>query len=152
MWNNPGGGNIQEVLFSHSIRIIDSGGQPQFHDLLSIFIPELSGLVSVFKLCEPLAVRGEVAFYKDGEQTCAPYESHYTNDQVIRHDLQVIQSEAARCGIEHMPNLVFVGTHLDKYSPVSCAESPDQEYERLQGIITEMMQYISKFHLHACYN
>ena len=80
-----------------------------------------------------------MAFYKDGEQTCAPYESHYTNEQVIRHDLQVIQSEAARCGIEHMPNLVFVGTHRDKYSPMSCAESPDQKDKRLQSIITEML-------------
>ena len=130
---------VQDVLVSHSIRIVDSGGQPQFHDLLSIFIPELSGLVSVFKLSEPLAVRGEVAFYKEGEQTCAPYESHYTNEQVIRHDLQVLQSEATRCGVEHMPNLAFVGTHLDTYSPESCSESPDEKDEKLRSIVTEML-------------
>ena len=134
-----GRGILLEVLVSHSIRIVDSGGQPQFHDLLSIFIPELSGLVSVFKLSEPLAVRGEVAFYKEGELTCPPYESHYTNEQVIRHDLQVIQSEATRCGIEHMPNLAFVGTHLDTYSPESCSESPDEKDERLCSIVTEML-------------
>ena len=134
-----GSGILLEVLVSHSIRIVDSGGQPQFHDLLSIFIPELSGLVSVFKLSEPLAVRGEVAFYKEGELTCPPYESHYTNEQVIRHDLQVIQSEATRCGIEHMPNLAFVGTHLDTYSPESCSESPNEKDERLCSIVTEML-------------
>ena len=133
------GDNSFEVLVSHSIRIIDSGGQPQFHDLLSIFIPELSGLVSVFKLSEPLAVRGEVAFYKKGELTCAPYESHYTNEQIIRHDLQVIHSEATRLGMKHMPNLIFVGTHLDKYCPNTCPESPDQKDERLCDIITEML-------------
>ena len=130
---------VQDVLVSHSIRIVDSGGQPQFHDLLSIFIPELSGLVSVFKLSEPLAVRGEVAFFKEGEQTCTPYESHYTNEQVIRHDLQVLQSEATRCGVQHMPNLAFVGTHLDTYSPESCSESPDQKDEKLKSIVTEML-------------
>ena len=136
-----GQAGIQEVLVSHSIRIIDSGGQPQFHDLLSIFIPELSGLVSVFKLSEPLAVRGEVAFYKEGELTCAPYESHYTNEQIIRHDLQVIQSEATHCSIDHMPNLAFVGTHLDEYSPSKCPESPDQKDEQLCSIITEMLPH-----------
>ena len=134
-----GGRGILEVLVSHSIRIVDSGGQPQFHDLLSIFIPELSGLVSVFKLCEPLAIRGEVAFYKEGELTCAPYESHYTNEQVIRHDLQVIHSDATHCGVEYMPNLAFVGTHLDQYSPNTCPESPDQKDEQLHSIITEML-------------
>ena len=133
-------GDTQEVLVSHSIRIIDSGGQPQFHDLLSIFIPELSGLVSVFKLCEPLAVRGEVVFYKEGKQVCEPYESHYTNEQVIRHDLQVIQSEAMRCGIEHMPNLAFVGTHSDiYYATKPCEESPDDKDEKLHRIIAEML-------------
>ena len=134
-----GASGMQDVLVSHSIRIVDSGGQPQFHDLLSIFIPELSGLVSVFKLCEPLAVRGEVAFYKEGELTCAPYESHYTNEQVIRHNLQVLQSEGTRCGVDHMPNLAFLGTHLDTYSPKSCSESPDEKDERLKSIITEML-------------
>ena len=134
-----GGGFIQEVLVSHSIRIIDSGGQPQFHDLLSIFIPELSGLVSVFKLCEPLAVRGEVAFYREGYLTCALYKSHYTNEQVIRHDLQVVQSEAMRCGIEHMPNVAFVGTHLDVYLSKSCSESADDKDSLLQSILTETL-------------
>ena len=132
-------GSRGEVLVSHSIRIIDSGGQPQFHDLLSIFIPELSGLVSVFKLCEPLSVRGEVVFYKDGKMTCAPYESYYTNEQVIRHDLQVIQSEATRSGLKHIPNLAFVGTHLDTYSPSTCSESPDDKDQRLHSIITEVL-------------
>ena len=120
---------ITEVLVSHSIRIVDSGGQPQFHDLVSIFIPELSGLISVFKLSEPLAVRGEVAFYKEGNLTCVPYESHLTNEQVIRQDLQVVQSEAVRCGLEHMPNLAFVGTHLDAYDPNTCPETPDEKDE-----------------------
>ena len=130
---------ITEVLVSHSIRIVDSGGQPQFHDLVSIFIPELSGLISVFKLSEPLAVRGEVAFYKEGNITCVPYESHLTNEQVIRQDLRVVQSEAVRCGLEHMPNLAFVGTHLDAYDPNTCPETPDEKDERLNAIITEML-------------
>ena len=134
-----GGFGMQEVIVSHSIRIIDSGGQPQFHDLLSIFIPELSGLVSVFKLSEPLAFHGEVAFYKEGKLTCTAYESHYTNEQVIRHDLQVIQSEAARSGVDRIPNLVFVGTHHDVYPSSSCSESPDEKDELLNSIITEIL-------------
>ena len=51
---------LKELLMSHSIRLVDSGGQPQFHDIVSIFIPELSGLISVFKLNEYLGVYGEV--------------------------------------------------------------------------------------------
>ena len=128
---------LKEVLVSHSIRIVDSGGQPQFHDLVSIFIPELSGLVSVFKLSEPLAAPGEVVIYDDGKAICSPYKSHYTNEQVIRHDLQAIHSEATQCGLEHMPSVAFVGTHIDLQQ--TCSETPDEKDERLHTIIMEIL-------------
>ena len=38
-----------------------------------------------------------------------PYPSYLTNEQVIRHDLQAIQSQASSNGVEDMPNLAFVG-------------------------------------------
>ena len=131
--------DVGEYFISHSIRIIDSGGQPQFHDLLFIFIPKLSGLVSVFKLCEPLAVQGQAAFYKKGKSVCKPYESYYTNENVIRHDLQVMYSETMCGGVECMPNLAFVGTHLDKYSQEECSESPDEKDKQLHNIITQIL-------------
>ena len=135
LMKNPA--ELKEVLVSHSIRIVDSGGQPQFHDLVSIFIPELSGLVSVFKLSEPLAAPGEVVIYDDGKAICSPYKSHYSNEQVIRHDLQAIHSEATRCGLEHMPSIAFVGTHIDLQH--TCSETPDEKDERLHTIIMEML-------------
>ena len=129
---------VGELLMSHSIRLIDSGGQPQFLELVSIFLSHISGFISVFKLSEPLSGHGKVAFYKQGEATNEPYESHYSHEQVIRHDLQVIQSEAARSGIEEMPNLAFVGTFLDQQD--TCPEeTPDKKDERLHSIITEML-------------
>jgi hypothetical protein len=40
--------------------MLDSGGQPQFHEVASIVVPAVTGIISVFKLSEPLAVHGEV--------------------------------------------------------------------------------------------
>ena len=90
---------VGELLMSHSVRLIDSGGQPQFLELVSIFLSHISGFISVFKLSESLSDHGEVQFYKQGELTNEPYKSHYSHEQVIRHDLQVIQSEAAHRGV-----------------------------------------------------
>ena len=129
--------DANDVLFAHSIRILDSGGQPQFHELVSIFLPGITGIISVFKLSEYLAVHGEVAFYRQGMVTNEPYESHYSNEQVIRHDLQVIQSEAAHTGMEEMPNLAFVGTFRDQQH--TCKETPEDKDERLRTIITEVL-------------
>ena len=128
---------VGELLLSHSIRLTDSGGQPQFHDLVSIFLSHITGFISVFKLSERLSDHGEVVFYNVGELINEPYESHYSHEQVIRHDLQAIQSEAACSDMEEMPNLAFVGTFLDEKD--NCSETPEQKDERLHSIITEML-------------
>ena len=128
---------VGELLLSHSIRLTDSGGQPQFHDLVSIFLSHISGFISVFKLSERLSDHGEVVFYNVGELTNEPYESHYSHEQVIRHDLQAIQSEAARSDMEERPNLAFVGTFLDEKD--NCSETPKKKDKRLHSIITEML-------------
>ena len=128
-----------EALLTHSIHLVDSGGQPQFHDIISIFMPGLSGLVSVFKLSECFSAHGEVAFYNTaGELTNDRYESYYTHEHVIRQDVLAIQCEATRCGTDEMANLAFVGTFLDEQNKCP-EESPEAKDERLHSIITEML-------------
>ena len=126
-----------EVLLSHSIRIVDSGGQPQFHELIAIFLAHISGFISVFKLNEALSEHGEVVLYDDGQPVNDPYESYYSHEQVIRHDLQAIQSEAIQSGMEEMPNLAFVGTFLDEHH--KCSETPDMKDKQLHSIITDIL-------------
>ena len=127
-----------ELFLDYSIRVVDSGGQPQFHEVVSIILRAVTGIVSVFKLSESLGVHGEVVFYKDGVQGNDPYKSYLTNEQVIRHDLLAIQSVASHSGTEEIPSLAFVGTFLDKKD--ACPEeTPDQKDERLHSMITDIL-------------
>ena len=128
---------MDDFIQSHSIRILDSGGQPQFHELASILLPGITGMTAVIKLSELLSARGEVAWYKDGVQVNVPYASYLTNEQVIRHTLQAIQSQASSSGTEEMPNLAFVGTFQDQQD--TCEETPDGKDKRLQSMITEIL-------------
>ena len=127
---------VRDFIVSHSIRILDSGGQPQFHELVSILLPGITGIISVFKLSQLLSLHGEVVWYKDGEKVNVPYPSYLTNEQVIRHDLQAIQSQASSNVEEDMPNLAFVGTFLDH---ICTEESPDEKDKRLHSMITEIL-------------
>ena len=129
---------LRDLILYYSIRLLDSGGQPQFHEIASIVVPAVTGIVSVFKLSESLGVHGEVVFYKDGEQGNDPYKSYLTNEQVIRHDLLAIQSVASHSGTEEIPSLAFVGTFLDQQH--ACPEeTPDQKDEQLHSMITEIL-------------
>ena len=131
-------GELRDLILYYSIRLLDSGGQPQFHEIASIVVPVVTGIVSVFKLSESLGVHGEVVFYKDGVQGNDPYKSYLTNEQVIRHDLLAIQSVASHSGTEEIPSLAFVGTFLDQQH--ACPEeTPDQKDERLHSMITEIL-------------
>lgn len=127
----------KEDLLLHSIHILDSGGQPQFHELIAIFLSHISGFVSVFKLNEKLSDHGEVVVYDDGEPINDPYESYYSHEQVIRHNLQALMTDAMQHGMEEIPSIGFVGTFLDKQD--ECSETPDDKDKRLHGIITEML-------------
>ena len=127
---------VRDFILSHSIHILDSGGQPQFHELVSILLPGITGIISVFKLSQLLSLHGEVVWYKDGKEVNVPYPSYLTNEQVIRHDLQAIQSQASSNGVEDMPNLAFVGTFLDH---ICTEESPDEKDKRLHSMITEIL-------------
>ena len=129
---------LKDLILYYSIRLLDSGGQPQFHEVVSILLPAVTGIISVFKLSERLNVHGEVVFYRDGVQANDPYKSYLTNEQVIRHNLLAIQSEARQNGVEEMPCLAFVGTHLDQQDDCT-KESPDQKDERLHSMITEIL-------------
>ena len=129
---------FSDLILYYSIRLLDSGGQPQFHEVASIVLPAVTGIVSVFKLSESLDVRGEVVLYKDGVQANDPYKSYLTNEQVIRHDLLSIQSVASHSGTEETPSLAFVGTFLDKKD--GCPEeTPDQKDKKIQSMITEIL-------------
>ena len=129
---------LSDLILYYSIRLLDSGGQPQFHEVVSIVVPAVTGIVSVFKLSESLGVHGEVVFYKDGVQGNDPYKFYLTNEQVIRHDLLAIQSVASHSGIEEIPSLAFVGTFLDQQH--ACPEeTPDQKDEWLHSMITEIL-------------
>ena len=129
---------LQDLILYYSIRLLDSGGQPQFHEVVSIVLPAVTGTISVFKLSEHLNVHGEVVFYRDGVDANDPYKSYLTNEQVIRHNLLAIQSEASQKEVEEMPCLAFVGTHLDLQDDCT-EESPDQKDERLHSMITEIL-------------
>jgi GTPase SAR1 family protein len=103
-----------ELLRREWLYIIDSGGQPQFHELLPTFVRHVSAVAFFVKLNETLATRPMIEYYsKGGVSACEPYQSSQTNLQIIQNCLQAMQ---ARCLVEDAakcPELFFIGTHHD---------------------------------------
>ena len=125
----------QNVMVTDWIQLIDSGGQPQFHELASIFVKNLSGYISVFKLSEPLCHHGEIQFFINNKPINTPYASTYSNEGTIRCTMRAVQSQGCKHN-ERITKLAFVATHRDE----DCSAEPlDVKNKKLHRILVEIL-------------
>ena len=69
--------------------MVDAGGQPQFHEILPIFLRNLSFYVFVFRLCDDLAKHPVVEFYVDGKPVGNPFTSAQSIEQLLLYQIEV---------------------------------------------------------------
>ena len=120
----------KKLLDIDCVYLIDSGGQPQFAEILPIFIRSASAAIFVSKLNEELGKRPTVEYYgEDGEQCGFSYSSHLTNEQILMHSCRAMQSRQGVLNKAKSPRLFIAGTHRDLEG--TCSESRATKNEKL---------------------
>ena len=94
------------------VQISDCGGQPQFHEILPIFIRGTTLYLYVFKLNEALSSKPMIKYYDKGKPICDDYQGTETYEQILEHCLRVVRSQKATG--EKLPQIMIIGTHKDK--------------------------------------
>ena len=89
------------------IYIVDSGEQPQFREMFPILVKMATACVLTLKLNVPLGILNEVECVERGKELCKPYLSVLTNEQIVKHCSQIVDSQTKDC------KLFVVGTHRD---------------------------------------
>ena len=107
------------------IYIVDSGGQPQFREMLPVLVQMATACVLTLKLNEPLGQLNEVKFFHEGRELCKPYLSVLTNEQIVNHCSQIVGSQTEDC------KLFVVGTHQDLEHECQMTESRAKKNEKL---------------------
>ena len=106
---------------SLTIYFTDTGGQPEFQEVLPALISGPALFFLVFKLTDDLNQRYQVQFVSSS-QTSRPYESSFTVKETL---LQSLASIASTCSyasytskkmVAIQPQVVLVGTHEDQAS------------------------------------
>ena len=93
------------------VEISDSGGQPQFLEILPRFISGLDLAILVINLSERLDQCPTSYFYgKDGKPVGKGEPSKLTNEQMLRQFLQMVVSYTQE---NRQIRFIFVGTHRD---------------------------------------
>ena len=138
------------VLFSIKwIYLVDSGGQPQFHELLTAFVKNATLGIFVFNLSENLDKKPVIRYYKNGEQCGESYEFPLSHKEIFQHCVQTIStlyptdcstvpcdsSTASTTDTEKPiePQILVVGTHRGQEDRF--VESRDEKERKLREIL-----------------
>lgn len=91
-------------------RLTDSGGQPQFLEILPVFLHHISLGIFTIKLNERLDHFPFIEYYNElGKPVGRPYKSHFTHEQILKYCMRALVSQAWGGHTKFL----FLGTHLD---------------------------------------
>ena len=122
-------GDIDWVYF------IDSGGQPQFLQLLPAFIHHTHLNIFVFRLCDKLSDHPTVEYYDERGTCVSPTVSLMTNKEILQCCAQATQT-ADQDGDSR---LLIVGTHRDQEDQCK-EETKEEKNEQLLELLTSTMK------------
>lgn len=95
----------------HWNKMSDSGGQPQFLQIISAFIHDISLGIFPIKLNERLDHFPKIEYYnEDGVPVGQPYTSLYSHEQILRYCMRALVSQGRK---DARTKLMFLGTHVD---------------------------------------
>ena len=115
------------------VQVSDCGGQPQFLEILPVFLRGTSLYIFVFKLNEELGARPMIKYHVDGKAICKPYQCSETYEQMLEHCLRVIRSQKAT-DESKPPKIMIVGTHKDE-EHMCTTETRKDKNERLATLL-----------------
>ena len=120
------------------IHFIDSGGQPQFHEVLPAFIRNTTATIFVMKLSERLDEHPLIEYYDRNGELCGKSYSHaLSNDQILQCCVRTIHSRPSTGEGKHSKTLV-VGTHRDLES--ACSETRVEKNRTLVKMLKPILQ------------
>ena len=120
------------------IHFIDSGGQPQFHEVLPAFIRNTTATIFVMKLSERLDEHPMIEYYdRNGELCGKSYPHALSNDKMLQCCVRTIHSQPSTGEGKHSKTLV-VGTHRNLES--TCSETRAEKNRKLVDMLMPILQ------------
>ena len=133
--------SVEPLPAFRTLQIINSGGMPHFHEILSNFLPNLSFYIFVFRLCDELDSRPEC--YVDCKLKSDPVRitSNQTIEQLLQRSAQTIHSHCIGLSSYYnkgeCPKILVIGTHMDL--ELMSKESQEVKNVKLLKILLPML-------------
>ena len=101
------------------IALYDSGGQPEFFDIMPLLNTIPTGNVMIFNLNESFDAKISLEFHEKGHCVSTgniTHHDHFTNAELLKTALANIESGVTMPSYSLINKVLVVGTHLDEYT------------------------------------
>ena len=131
----------KQPLRAHWMHFIDSGGQPQFLEILPAFIRNISLLLLLVKLSEELSDTPTVEYFSPDGKSYQLGVFPLSNEQLLLQVAQLSLFHQSQISLPHniiekeqsQPNMTVVGTFADQES--KCKETRSEKNNRLKQLL-----------------
>ena len=125
--------SLETILTERCVYIVDSGGQPEFIDAMTVFLGQTSACILVIDLSQPLDHHPLIGYYRRGKSVSKPYLSNRTNEEHLKQCMQTMNTFTSKTKGPPLM-LLFLGTHRDKLDECD-TETVEEKNKRLKKII-----------------
>ena len=123
------------ILRVRQILVLDSGGQPQFHEMMPLFLNGASKFVYVFKVHESLDKRTMVRYFDGCGELVYEFPASQTNEDTLKQCTRTMSSLTAKNTNIRLPKMLFLATHRDMVADESLPGVLDSLHKRLKEIL-----------------
>ena len=123
------------ILRVRQILVLDSGGQPQFHEMMPLFLNGASKFVYVFKVHESLDKRTMVRYFDGCGELVYEFPASQTNEDTLKQCTRTMSSLTAKNTNISLPKMLFLATHRDMVADESLPGVLDSLHKRLKEIL-----------------
>ena len=125
--------SLETVFTETCVYIVDSGGQPEFVDAMTVFLGQTSACILVIDLSQPLDHRPNIGYYRRGRAVSKPYRSTRTNEENLKLSMRTMHTFVSKTKGDPL-KLLFLGTHRDKLHKC-LSETVGDKNKRLKKLI-----------------
>ena len=125
--------SLETIVIERCVYIVDSGGQPEFVDAMTVFMGQTSACILVIDLSQSLDHHPMIGYYRRGKLVSKPYPCTRTNEDNLKQCMRTMHTFTSKTK-GPLPKLLFLGTHLDKLYECK-TETVEDKNKRLKKII-----------------
>ena len=137
---------LQKLHEATWIHLLDSGGQPQFTDLLRMFVRGNSIYIIVMKVTESLHEKPTFVYSIDGKPLNAPKEMTTTNLQIIESFVHSVAATTRdQLGDKSQPAFAIVATHCDQSRLRRLLGRKETIKEKNEELLSHLSEFLDLF-------